>query len=159
MRAFRFLTALLAATLAVLAFANDRPDRRGDDRRDNDRRDNDRRDNDRRDNDRHQRRPRVFFYEHADFRGTFFVLEAGEQMSNLARQLFQNGIRANDRVSSIRIEGDAEVLLFRHGNFQGGPLRLDHSVHNLTQLPGGWNDVISSVRVERERRGPSAGPR
>jgi hypothetical protein len=140
MRAFRF-SALFAALLAVVALLQARDaDRRPDDHRG--------------EGDRHPRRARVIFYEHADFRGTYFVLEAGEQMSNLNRQRFANGARANDRVSSIRIEGEAEVLAFRDANFQGGALRLTHSVHNLAELPeGNWNDLISSVRVEPEHRG------
>lgn len=137
MRAFAF-PALIAASLvfvSALAARDDRPERNDGSRRGDD----------------HRLRGRVTFYEHADFRGTYFVLDAGEQMSNLTRQQFANGARANDRISSVRIEGDVEVVLFRDANFRGGEVRLTHSVHNLNEVESGWNDVVSSVRVDTAR--------
>jgi hypothetical protein len=138
MRAFR-LPALLLCLTCLAAFAAP-GDRDRDDKRDGDR-------------DRHgpgpDRRPRVTFYEHADFRGASFTLEAGEDAPNLTRMNFFHGPNANDRISSIRIEGGATVLVFRDARFRGGMLRLTHDVHNLSEIERGWNDAISSIRVEK----------
>lgn len=99
----------------------------------------------------HPHRGRVTFYEHADFRGTSFTLDVGEQVVNLTHQRFENGARANDRISSIRIEGNLEVAVFQDAGFRGEGMRLEHSVRDLSRLPGEWNDHISSVRIPRDR--------
>ncbi len=134
MRAFRF-PALLLGLACVTAFAG-RDDHDGD-----------------RDRDRHgpEHRARVTFYEHADFRGAAFTLEVGQDAENLTRVNFVRGPRANDRISSIRIEGDLTVLVYRDAYFRGGVLRLTHDVRNLAESERDWNDTISSIRVERSR--------
>lgn len=95
---------------------------------------------------RGDRGPRVILFEDADFRGGAIVLRPGEAVENLARWDFDNGRRANDRVSSILIEGDTEVVLFSDAQFRGEALRTRDSIRNLS---GGarFNDVVSSVRV------------
>lgn len=98
---------------------------------------------------------RVTFYEHADFRGGSITVHVGDSLENLGRAHFTNGERVNDRISSIRIEGAADVLVYRDAGFRGEVRRIDRSVRNLGDDLPGWNDEISSVRVEREsRRGP-----
>ncbi len=91
-------------------------------------------------------RARVTFFEDADFRGAYLTLETGDQAANLTREHLSNGARANDRISSIRIEGAADVEVFRDAGFSGGVLHVTHDVRNLERL-GGWNDAISSIRV------------
>jgi hypothetical protein len=95
---------------------------------------------------------RVTFYQDSEFRGDSFTLEAGDSIENLAMERFPNGSGANDRISSIRIEGSAEVIVYRDSRFRGATLRLTRDVRNLAQ-GGEWNDVISSIRTERTRRG------
>lgn len=102
------------------------------------------------------REARVYLYEHADFQGGVIVLRAGEFIDNLAHLRFDNGLRANDRISSIRIEGDAEVVLHVHSGFRGEALRLDRDLRDLGgRFAGqlGFNDQISSVRVSAARDG------
>ncbi len=111
----------------------------------------------------HRREARVYLYEHADFRGGVIVLRPGEFVENLARWSFDNGRIANDRISSIRIEGDAEVALYVHAGFHGEALRVDRDIRDLgAKFRGnlGFNDQISSVRVrfDRDDRGPGRGP-
>ena len=101
---------------------------------------------------REQREPaRVILYEHANFCGGAIVLEAGEELVNLAYTKFDNGRRANDRISSIRIEGRAEVLVHTDAKFRGVVLRGTQDIRDLGRedLRGGprFNDRISSVRV------------
>lgn len=97
--------------------------------------------------------PHVILYEKSDFRGGAIVLHPGESLDHLARADFDNGHRANDRVSSIRVERGAEALLFIDAHFRGDGLRVTRDVRNLADLgrPVSWNDQVSSVRVEGRR--------
>lgn len=94
---------------------------------------------------------RVTLYEHADFRGGSLTLGVGELIENLTRARFSNGEGMNDRISSIRIEGDAQVIIFQDAGFRGGFRRIAHSVSDLSESAPGWNDAISSLRVEMSR--------
>ncbi len=107
------------------------------------------------------REPRVTFFEKADFRGESMTLYPGMNIDNLDGSTFGGGRRANDRISSIAIEGHVEVLVYEHAHRGGRVLRLTDSVRNLDQRPlpdtaGTWNDRISSIEV-RELRGPGRG--
>ena len=128
------LTALLATTFADY----ERDNRRG---RDDD------------------RRPggRVIIYQHAGFRGASLVLYPGDSIENMSGKNFDGGGRLNDSISSIRIEGDVEFLVYEDPRYRGEALRLTESARDLTGrfVTGGagvsWNDRISSLRVERAR--------
>jgi hypothetical protein len=59
----------------------------------------------------------------------------------------------NDGISSIRVFGRAEVIVFRDQRFNGGSSRFASDIRNLKSE--GWNDKISSLRVQiasREER-------
>lgn len=84
------------------------------------------------------------FYEDADFRGQYFCVGRGEDVGVLPEGM-------NDRISSIRIFGDADVIVFQDGRFRGGSARFSTDVRNLQRE--GWNDSISSLRVEGSRWG------
>jgi hypothetical protein len=105
------------------------------------------------------RQGRVTFYQDADFRGGHITLEAGEEISNLALEQFSNGGGANDRISSIRIEGPIDVTVFRDARFRGATRRVLNDVRNLAQDGGQWNDLISSIRTEERRRGDARAER
>ena len=67
----------------------------------------------------------------------------------------------NDAVSSIRVFGRAEVVVFRDVRFNGGSTRFDRSISNLRDA--GWNDRISSLQVRiggdrRDRFGDLSNP-
>jgi len=123
------------------------------------------RDQDRdRDRDR-DRGPRVIVYEDAEYRGDHLVLYPGDSLENLSGLTFENGGRLNDRISSIRIEGGAELYVHADARFRGAVMRLAESARDLTGrlLPGSvstsWNDRISALRVEvRRRDAPKADP-
>jgi hypothetical protein len=136
---------LLAGTLSVHGQPRDRRDDR---ERDHD--------------DRHGRGgPRVIVYQDADFRGDRLVLYPGDSLDNLSRRTFERGGRINDRISSIRVEGGAEIYLHADYRFTGSVMRLTENARDLTVrlLPGSvttsWNDRISSLRVEARRRNDS----
>ena len=78
------------------------------------------------------------FYEDPDFQGEYFCVRAGDVVQQLPRDM-------NDRISSIRTFGRAEVRVFQDSRFEGRTARFD-DVRNLRRE--GWNDRISSIRVE-----------
>jgi hypothetical protein len=95
---------------------------------------------------------RALLYADANFRGDVIVLYPGDRIDDFGRQRFDNGQPANDRISSIRLEGPLELMLYAHGNYGGDVLRLTDSISNLSDLPGPgrrgtWNDTISSATV------------
>ncbi len=51
----------------------------------------------------------------------------------------------NDKISSIRIFGNASVTVFQDSRFEGRSSRFDYDVPDLKRE--GWNDLISSFRV------------
>ncbi len=80
------------------------------------------------------------FYQHANYGGDYFCVAAGEDLDQMPSGL-------NDRISSIRTFGDAEVTVFRNPGFSGRTERFVTDVSNL-QLEG-WNDTLSSLSVRR----------
>lgn len=104
--------------------------------------------------------PLVTFYENANYRGNAFTLKPGDSIENLNGFNFDQGGRSNDRISSIRIQGNVEVVLFENSRFGGHVMRITQSVRNLAdrRLPpdvqGTWNDRISSIQVDETRRTP-----
>lgn len=104
------------------------------------------------------RSPQVIFYQDADFRGGALAVYPGDTLENLSGLSFPNGSKLNDRISSIRVEGGAEVYVYADARFRGAVMRLVESARDLTGrlLPGSgsasWNDLISSLRVEVRRR-------
>ena len=77
------------------------------------------------------------FYMDADYRGENFCMNAGEDQRNV-------GDRYNDRISSIRIFGAAEVIVYEEENFGGERRTINRSVSNL----GSFNDKITSIEVK-----------
>lgn len=84
------------------------------------------------------------FFRDADFRGEYFCIRAGDDVGRLPDEM-------NDAISSIRMFGRAEVVVFRDARFNGGSSRFESSVRNLRDE--GWNDRISSLRVQIGQRG------
>jgi hypothetical protein len=93
------------------------------------------------------------FFRDAEFRGDYFCVRAGDDVGRMPPDM-------NDAISSIRVFGRAEVMVFRDIRFNGGSIRFDHSVSNLKDE--GWNDRISSLQVRigerRDRFGDLSNP-
>ena len=79
----------------------------------------------------------VCFYEDIDYRGQYFCTNA-----NAANPL----VGLNDRISSIRVFGGAEVTVFQERDFQGASQTFAADIRDLRRQ--GWNDSITSVRVQ-----------
>src|SRR5262245_40970858 len=80
----------------------------------------------------------VCFYKETNFNGDYFCAGAGENLSAVPDGM-------NDKISSIKVFGDAEVTIFKDVRFQGRSSRFDGDVRKLKDV--GWNDAISSIRV------------
>lgn len=78
------------------------------------------------------------FYQNANFGGDYFCVQADDEWDQMPEGL-------NDRISSIRLFGDASVIVFRNPDFRGRSQRFTDDVDNLQRE--GWNDTISSLRV------------
>jgi hypothetical protein len=80
----------------------------------------------------------VCFYEHPDYGGRYFCAAVGRDAATIP-------IEANDKISSMRIYGSVEVIVYKDGNFRGSSRRFTSSMSNLGTA--GWGDRISSYRV------------
>ncbi|MEO5819502.1 MAG: peptidase inhibitor family I36 protein [Vicinamibacteraceae bacterium] len=90
------------------------------------------------------------FYRDAGFRGDYFCVRAGQDLSWIPAGL-------NDEISSIRTFGRAEVTVYRDRRFSGRSERFERDIVNLRNE--GWNDKLSSLRVDRDRGGWRDGDR
>jgi hypothetical protein len=88
------------------------------------------------------------FYQNANYDGQYFCVEPGGDLDRLPSG-------ANDRVSSIRVLGRAEVTVFVDSRFRGESRRFDANVRDLEDL--NFNDLISSVEVRSRSSGGSRG--
>jgi hypothetical protein len=84
------------------------------------------------------------FYEDIHFNGRYFCVGAGDSQPEVPGG-------TNDRISSIRVFGGAELVVFRDSRFRGQSRRFDQSVDDLRR--SGWNDRITSFQVDRRRGG------
>ena len=101
---------------------------------------------------------RVILYQHANFQGDSLVIYPGEVLENFSGRTFAQGNALNDSVSSIRVEGGAEVFVYSDSRFRGAVMRLTEDVRDLSRRRlsddtlENWNDRISSLRVEERHR-------
>ena len=79
----------------------------------------------------------VCFYDDINYGGAYFCTNTNTT----------NGmLEMNDRISSIRVFGNAEVTIYQDRNFSGRSERIAADVSDLR--PAGWNDTITSFRVQ-----------
>jgi hypothetical protein len=82
------------------------------------------------------------FYEDINFSGDYFCVRQGDRLTSMPSGM-------GDRISSVRVLGNAEVTIFRDSNLRGRSARL---INDERDLRGeGWNDQISSVDVSLGR--------
>jgi hypothetical protein len=85
---------------------------------------------------RPEMRNTVCFYEDEDYRGESFCMNPGESRRNVGDQF-------NDRISSIRVSGRAQVTVYEDDGFRGRSRTFSRDVSNL----GDFNDRVSSIRI------------
>jgi hypothetical protein len=86
----------------------------------------------------------VCFYEDINFGGRYFCSAAGASTPQLSSA-------DNDRISSIRVFGDAVATVYRDPNFRGSSRVIESSVSDLRSF--GFNDRISSFQIDSSRGG------
>lgn len=79
------------------------------------------------------------FYEDINYGGRYFCTQVGQAAERVPSQL-------NDEISSVRVFGGAEVLVFRDGAMRGEARRLSNSVRDLRNA--GFNDRLTSFVVQ-----------
>jgi len=89
-----------------------------------------------------QLRDGACFYRDADYRGDSFCMSAGENLRNLEKGF-------NDKISSIRVFGRAQVNVYEHENFGGASRTFTGDVSNLQD----WKDKITAIQVQYDRIG------
>ena len=82
------------------------------------------------------------FYKDAEFRGQYFCVNQGQQLSSLPNNM-------GDEISSVRVYGNAEVTVYRDASMRGRSARFISDVRDLKRE--GWGDQISSVDVVQPR--------
>ena len=82
------------------------------------------------------------FYKDANFGGEYFCVDAGKALNSIPDGM-------NDRISSIRIYGRAEVSVHKDRFQSGREKRFYNDVRNLKDA--GWNDTISSIEIRPTR--------
>src|SRR5262245_5188433 len=80
----------------------------------------------------------VCFFKDPNFNGEYFCASSGDSLSSVPDGM-------NDKISSIRVFGRADVTVFQDVRFSGRSVRFGGDVRNLKDE--GWNDRISSMRV------------
>jgi len=88
------------------------------------------------------------FYEGPNFNGRYFCASVGSTTARVPAG-------ANDKISSVRLFGNAEVTVFRDIDFNGQSRVVNSDINNLMLV--GWNDRISSFRVSNAGRGGAWG--
>jgi hypothetical protein len=78
------------------------------------------------------------FYKDTDFHDDYFCLTGGEELGAMSEDV-------NDKITSIKIFGQAEVTVFTDARFAGDSTRFAGNVRDLKEEK--WNDRISSLRV------------
>ena len=109
------------------------------------------------DHHRSAKEDRVILFSGKNFSGEAIVVYSGDNIVDLNRRRLGNGKIANNRISSVKIEGDAVATLYDHRGFTGEALRITHSMRDLGDIDqddgwGDWNNALSSIRVEERHR-------
>ncbi len=87
-------------------------------------------------------RDQVCVYEDVGYRGRSLCLPVGQSIRDL--KSIDGGW--NDKISSIRINGQARVLIYRDSRFRGESADVRYDIPDLKR-EGNWNDQISSIQV------------
>jgi peptidase inhibitor family I36 len=84
------------------------------------------------------------FYKEANFNGDRFCVQRGDRLEQVPAGF-------NDKISSVRLYGRVEIIVYQDRNFGGRKMRLREDVPNLQGYqvePGhSWNDRISSIKA------------
>lgn len=85
----------------------------------------------------------VTLYQHIHYRGYSVQLDVGNYDMNTLRS---RGVK-NDDISSIKVSSGYKITIYEHAKYRGKSLALTSHVPNLVIV--NWNDIISSVKIEK----------
>ncbi len=88
------------------------------------------------------------FYRDINYGGDYFCTRVGDSNPRVAS-------RVNDEISSIRLFGNAQIIIYRDPNMRGEARRLVSSIRDLRSL--GFNDRLSSYVVQPRNYGGGYG--
>lgn len=97
---------------------------------------------------------RVVLFAEPNYRGETLVVEAGADLTNLARVRDSRGQSWNDRVASVRVEGGVVLVAYENSDFRGAQTTITRNSADLATLSLGdrsgsdWSRRISSLRAE-----------
>jgi hypothetical protein len=83
---------------------------------------------------------RVCFYEDSNFGGRSWCGGPRQQNSDLTTR----DMNFNDKISSIKIEGDASIFVYEDTGFRGKSQWIRNTLPNVGSF---WNDRISSFKI------------
>ena len=81
----------------------------------------------------------VCVYEHAGYGGWEECYRTGESVRDLGR--------LRNQISSVRIQGRAEITLYQHPDFGGREVTVSNDVSDVRGWSKFWNDEVDSLRV------------
>ena len=91
----------------------------------------------------------VCFFKDPNFNGDYFCAGVGDAFGRVPDDM-------NDRISSLKVFGRAEVTVFRDARFVGSSTSFRGNIKNLKNE--GWDDRISSLRVGGSNLGGGQDP-
>jgi hypothetical protein len=78
------------------------------------------------------------FFEDTNYRGRYFCVPRGDDLTSIPSGM-------GDKISSIRLLGAGDVIVFRDSNMRGRSAEFSRDVADLRRT--GWNDQFSSIDV------------
>ena len=91
---------------------------------------------------------RVVFYEDPGYRGKNFTVYGNDSYSDLGNKRMKPFKSWNDQISSVRIYGNVQAILFRDKNKLGSFISLTESNEDLTSVNGmNWDNKASSAWI------------
>jgi hypothetical protein len=94
----------------------------------------------------------ICVYDRPDYQGRQQCWNAGYDLNDLGREG-----NWSDRISSIRVFGRAEAVLYRDSNFRGESIVVDRDIPDLRIISGrtfrSWDRQVSSLVIESDRGG------
>lgn len=97
---------------------------------------------------------RVLLFPEPNYHGEPLEVPAAADFENLEYVRDSRGLKWNDRIVSVRVEGPVLLLMYEHADFQGATATLTRNAADLNALSlgdrrgGTWTQRISSLRVE-----------
>lgn len=95
----------------------------------------------------------VFLFEKPDYGGQSLGFTYDNDIPDLTRWNLPNGLKWNDRISSIKVGRGTRITLYQHANYRGTSISFEGDGTNnndISNLHGlGWGNMVSSFKVRQ----------